>query len=132
MKKKKKVDQKGDGSKRSIEKRQDDLEANDLLEPAPRPSCKGPTIPETKADFSGHLAQEGREESSWLATEWDKLDQPFSLKPLSAFLHWDGNDLPRDSSEPPAAHSVPPGPLPSQHESIMSTQRCFRHLPCIN
>lgn len=56
------------------------------MEPAPRPSCKGPTIPETKADFSGHLAQEGREERSWLATEWDKLDQPFSLKPLSAFL----------------------------------------------
>ena len=58
-----------------------------MLEPAPRPSCKGPAIPETKAgDFSGLLAQEGKEESSWLATEWEKPDQPFSLKALSPFL----------------------------------------------
>ena len=135
--KKKKVDQEGDGAKRSTEKTQDDLEADDLLEPASRPSCKGPAIPETKAeDFSGHLAQEGREECSWLATEWEKPDQPFSLKPLSPFLQ--SLKAGMEMTYPKTVLNHLPltlchlVPCHHEHECIRSTQRCFRHLTCIN
>lgn len=112
------------------------MTSDESLQPSPRPSCKGLPVLETKVeDFSGYLAQEGREGSIQLAAEWEKPDQTFSLKPLSPFLqslkagmemtHPEGT---LDHLPLTQCHLVP---CHRKQECLPSTQHCCMYFTCI-